>query len=280
MSPEAQEILNEWSVPVGVNVALVLTAVVYVRGWVLLRRSAPGVLCNPQLAAFLAGLFSLWIAIGSPLSAFDEASLTVHMIQHLLLMLVAPPLLLLGAPALPFLHGLPQSFVRTILGPLFRWSWVQRLGNFLTHPVVCWLLASVTMILWHVPAAFELALRSDVWHEIEHFCFLSTSILFWWPVIQPFPSQSVWSRWSIPIYLLLAMFPGGALGAFLTFYDGVIYSPYLAAPPVFGLSPLTDQILAGVLMWVSGIFIFVVPAVLVTLRLLSSQPRDTGLSHL
>ena len=279
MTPEAQEILKQWSAPVGVNVFLALAALVYLRGWVLLRRSAPGVLSGAHLTAYLSGVFSLWVAIGSPLSAFDEASLTVHMMQHLLLMLVAPPLLLLGAPLLPLLHGLPQSLVRSVLGPFFRLSWVQCVGSFLTHPVLCWLLASVTMIVWHIPSAFELALRSDVWHEVEHFCFLSTSILFWWPVVQPYPSQSHWSRWSIPVYLLLAMFPGGALGAFLTFYDGVIYSSYTTEPPVFGLSHLTDQILAGVLMWVSGIFVFVVPAVLITFRLLSTHQENTGLSH-
>ena len=279
MTPEAQQILNQWAPPITANLLLALAALVYLRGWILLRRSAPGLLSAAHLFSYLCGVFALWIAIASPLSAFDEASLTVHMIQHLLLMLIAPPLLLLGAPALPFLHGLPQFLVRAVLGPFFRWSWVQLLGSFLTHPVVCWLLASIAMIAWHIPAPFELALRSETWHEVEHSCFLATSVLFWWPVIQPFPSQPRWSRWSIPIYLLFAMFPGGALGAFLTFYDGVIYSSYTAESPVFNLSPLTDQILAGVLMWVSGIFIFVVPAVLITFRLLSSRQETTGFSH-
>jgi len=269
MSPEAQAIFNEWSPPIAVNVFLVVAVLVYLRGWMLVRRSAPGVLSGAHLVVYLFGVFSLWIAVGSPLAAFDEASLTVHMIQHLLLMLVVPPLLLLGAPALPFLHGLPESVVRTVVGPIFRWSWVQRFGKFLTHPVLCWLLASATMIAWHIPSAFELALRRDFWHEVEHFCFLSTSVLFWWPVVEPFPSQPHWSRWSVPVYLLLAMFPGGALGAFLTFYDRVIYSSYVAGPQIFGLPPLTDQILAGVLMWVSGIFVFVVPAIVITLRLLA-----------
>ena len=278
MSPDAQAILNEWSQPIAVDIVLTLLAVVYLRGWLLLRRSSLGTLSTTQLACYFSGLLTLWVAIGSPLSAFDEASLTVHMIQHLLLMLVVPPLILLGAPALPYLHGLPQPLVKSGLGPIFRLAWIQRVGRLLTHPVTCWLLASVTMIAWHIPAAFELALRSDVWHEVEHVCLLSTSVLFWWPVIEPYPSQSHWSRWTIPLYLLLAMFPGGALGAFLTFYDGVIYPSYLNAPPVFGVTPLTDQILAGALMWVSGIFFFVVPAVFVTLRLLSREQKAARLS--
>src|SRR5262249_24100251 len=162
-----------------VDVVLALLALIYLRGWLSLRRSAPGTLSTIQLACYLAGLFALWIAIGSPLSAFDEASLTVPMIQHLLLMLVVPPLILLGVPALPYLHGFPQPLVKNVLGPIFRRSWVQRVARVFTHPVACWLLASVTMIAWHVPTAFELALRSDSWHEVEHLCFLFTSILFW-----------------------------------------------------------------------------------------------------
>lgn len=275
MSPEAQAILHEWSPPIGVNLALAFTALFYIRGWILLRRTASSPLSNTHLFAFLGGIFALWIAIASPLAAFDECSLTVHMIQHLLLMFAAPPLLLLGAPVVPFLHGLPQFFVRTVLGSLFRRAWVQRLGTFLAHPGVCWFLATVTMIAWHIPSAFELALRSDAWHEAEHVCFLTTSLLLWWPVIQPFPSQPRWSPWSIPIYLLLAMFPGSALGAFLAFYDRVLYPSYVTAPQIFSMTPLTDQILAGVLMWVSGIFIFGLPVVLITLRLLSPVSEST-----
>jgi len=181
------------------------------------------------------------------------------MVQYILLMLVIPPLVLLGAPSLPFLHGLPPWFVRTMLGPFLRWPLVQSLGRCLTHPLVCWILAAVALIAWHVPSAFELALRSDFWHDLEHACFLSTSLLFWWP------------RWSIPLYLFLGMFPGGALGAFLAFCDRILYPSYTEAPPLFLVTPLTDQILAGTLMWVSGLFVCLIPAMVITLQLLSPR---------
>jgi cytochrome c oxidase assembly factor CtaG len=281
MSPEAQSILKEWSPPIFINVAIALTAICYLRGWMTLRRSSPELFPPWRLGAFLASMFSLWIAIGSPLSAFDEASLTVHMIQHILLMLVVPPLVLLGAPSLPFLHALPQVFVRTTLGPFLRWPPVQSTGRFLTHPVVCWITAAAALIGWHAPSAFELALRSDAWHEVEHACFLSTSILFWWPVVQPFPSEARWPRWSIPLYLFLGTLPGGALGAFLAFCDRVIYSSYNEAPSLFGITPLQDQVFAGALMWVFGLFVCMVPAVFITLKLLSPhaiEPASSGIS--
>jgi putative membrane protein len=271
MSTAAQSILKEWSPPLISNVAIFLTALFYLRGWFSLRRSSHDLFAPLRLAAFLAGLFSLWVAIGSPLAAFDEASLTVHMIQHILLMLVIPPFVLLGEPSLPLLHGLPQGFVRTTLGPLLRWAPMQSLGKFLTHPLVCWILAAVAVIGWHAPSAFELALRSEAWHEVEHACFLTTSLLFWWPVVQPFPSEARWPRWSMPLYLFLGTLPGGALGAFLAFSDRVLYPSYKEAPSLFGITPLQDQVFAGALMWVFGLFVCMVPAVFITLKLLSPR---------
>jgi len=276
MSPAAQSVLAEWSPPVTVDLAIFLTAFVYFRGWLALRRSSPAMFGAKNLFSFLTGMLALWIAIGSPLAAFDESSLSVHMIQHILLMLVVPPLVLLGAPVLPLLHGLPQSVVRSTLGPLFRWPPLQALGKGLTHPLACWILSAVALVAWHVPSLFDLALRSDGWHDLEHACFLFSSILFWWPVIQPFPSESRWPRWCIPLYLFLGMFPGSALAAFLTFSDRVLYPYYLQAPPVFGLTPLQDQVLAGALMWVLGFLACFFPAVVLTVRLLS--PRVSSAS--
>jgi len=269
MSPAAQEILRAWSFPIWANLAVLLTAIVYVRGCVALRKSPADLFRARHLATFLSGLFCLWIAIGSPLAAFDDVSLSVHMVQHLLLMAVVPPLVLLGAPTLPLLHGLPQWIVRNAIGPLLRWIPVQRLGHFLAHPLVCWIAATVALIGWHVPSAFDLALDSEFWHEVEHVCFLSTSILFWWPVIQPFPSQPVWPRWTIPLYLFFGMMPGGGLGAFLCFDDRVLYPAYAIAPNLFGMAPLADQAFAGALMWVFGTFAYLIPTIVITMQLLS-----------
>ncbi|MGC1904005.1 MAG: cytochrome c oxidase assembly protein [Candidatus Acidiferrum sp.] len=271
MSPEARLILHEWSSPIFLDLAIAATCFFFVRGWLALRRSSPSLLSVGKLAAFLSGMLCLWVAIGSPLAAFDEASLTVHMIQHILLMLVVPPLVLLGAPAMPLLHGLPQGFVRTPLGPFLRWSPIQSLGHFLTNPMVSWVLAALALLLWHAPASFELALHSDAWHEFEHGCFLFTSILFWWPVMQPFPTEPRWPAWSAPLYLFLGMIPGSVLGAFLAFCDRVVYPSYAEAPKIFAMTPLEDQVLAGLLMWVLGFFVCVVPAVYLTIRLLSPQ---------
>jgi putative membrane protein len=271
MNPAARDILDSWRAPIGANVSLCVAASIYARGWLRIRASFPNLIPAWRLAAFLAGTVSLWIAVGSPLEAFDDVSLSIHMVQHLLLMAVAPPLILLGAPELPLLRGLPRRISRAVVGRFLSWTPVRRFGRALTDPAVCWLAASAALIVWHVPPVFELALHSEAWHKIEHLCFFATSLLFWWPVIQPFPSAARCPGWSIPVYLFLGTLPGGALGAFLTFCDRVLYSTYASAPMILNVSPLQDQVFAGALMWVFGTFVYMLPAVIITVRLLSGE---------
>jgi putative membrane protein len=183
---------------------------------------------------------------------------------------------------LPFLHGLPQRLVRSFLGPILRWAPLQELGRILTHPVFCWLAATLALIGWHTPRAFELAVHAQFWHEVEHASFFMTSILFWWPVVQPWPSVARWPRWSIPLYLFLGTIANDIVSAFLALYDRVLYPSYASAPRPFNVSPLDDQAFAGAMMWVFGTFVYLVPAVAITMQILSpigtqrpSQRRGT-----
>jgi putative membrane protein len=260
---------ESWSLPVPVTVAVAFTALIYLRGWVRLRSLSPQSVPLWRLAAFMSGLVALWIPVGSPLEAFDHNLLTVHMVQHILLMAIAPPLILLGAPALPFMHAFPQRFVRGALISLLRWPLVRRLGRILTHPVFAWLAATAALMGWHVPAVFQLGLSSKPWHQAQEACFFATGLLFWWPVVQPWPSVARWPRWRMPLYLFFATLPCDALSGFLAFCDRVIYSSYLAAPRHFFISALQDQQCAAALMWVCATFIYLIPAVVITFQLLS-----------
>jgi len=190
------------------------------------------------------------------------------MIQHLLLMTAAPPLLLLGSPVLPLLHGLPKFLMRGALGPLLRAPLVQRIGHAIANPVVCWLTAAAVLIGWHVPAAFALGLSSEAWHHVEHLSFLAAGLMFWWPVIPSWPSVAQ-PKWSTVIYLFLATLPCDALSAFLAFCGRVVYGAYEVGPRRFDLSPLQDQECAGALMWAAVTFAYLIPAVAITTRLLS-----------
>jgi putative membrane protein len=270
MTPAIQSEFAPWSISFPVTSALCLAVFAYLRGWLRLGSTSPNTILPWQLAAFMSGMFALWIALGSPLRTLHHELLSIHMVDHVLLMAVAPPLILLGAPFQAFVQDLPQRFV----GSFLSWSPMRRLGERLGHvhghPIFCWLAAVIALIAWHVPAAFELAMRSNLWHEFEYACFFGTGLLFWWPVIKPWPNVARSAEWSTVLYLFFATFPCDMLSAFLTFCDRVVYPCYLAGNQRFGISPLQDQEYAGALMWVCVTFIYLVPAVVITTQLLSS----------
>jgi cytochrome c oxidase assembly factor CtaG len=214
----------------------------------------------------MGGVSSLWAAVASPLATLDHQFLTFHMVQHLLLMTVAAPLILLGAPAIALLHSLPQSFVRNVFIRLLRYPPMHALGQILTHPVLCWLASALVVIGWHIPVLFEIGMQSEVWHGIEHASFFAAGLLFWWPVVQPWPSVARWPRWGVPLYLFLATLPCDALSAFLAFCNRVVYAHYLTS-----VSAINDQECAGALMWFSVTIAYLVPAAVVTIELLSPQ---------
>ncbi len=278
MNPDlSNAIAASWGLPLWATLSLALTALVYWRGWRLARRTRERELPPWRAGCFLAGLATIWLAIASPLDVLGNWLLVAHMVQHLLLMSVAPPLLLLGAPTVPLLRGLPRGWVREGVGPLFRSRTLHAIGRFLVHPATGWIAMNLAYLGWHVPAAYELALRSPAWHEVEHACFLFTSLLFWWTVLQPWPSRTLWSRWAVVPYLVTADLVNTALSAFLAFSNRVLYPTYEAAPRISGLTAMQDQAGAGAFMWVVGSAIYLVPAIGITLMLLSRQPRRHAL---
>jgi cytochrome c oxidase assembly factor CtaG len=192
----------------------------------------------------------------------DHHLLSVHMIQHLLLMSGAAPLLLLGSPMLASQRGLPLLNRR----PKFAMRAVLHLLH--ANPVFCWFAASAVLIWWHIPWAFALGMSSARWHHCEHATFFAAGLLFWWPVIPTWPSAAE-PQWSTVVYLFLATLPCDALSAFLAFCDRVVYPAYRDMPRHFDISPLADQQFAGALMWVSVTFAYLVPAAIITTRLLS-----------
>lgn len=273
MSGEIQSIFFNWSFPPFACTALFLTAVIYFRGWRRIRRTRLQLFPAWRLACFLAGIFSLVIAVASPLDTFGDRLLILHMAQHFVFMSIAPPLLVLAAPSVPLLRGLPRWIVRPVFGPLLRARWLRAIFHALSSLRVAWLLMNLSYLCWHVPAAYEFALRHDAWHEVEHACFFFSSLLFWWPVIQPWPTHSHQSRWFLLPYLLTADIVNTIVSASLVFSGRVVYSSYAFEPRVFDISPLTDQIAAGAFMWVMGEIVFLVPAFAITMNLLSRKKR-------
>jgi cytochrome c oxidase assembly factor CtaG len=259
-----------------------------VRGWVRGRRHRP--FPGWRLAAWLAGLGLVWLATASPLAGLDRALLTAHMLKHLVLMTVAAPLLLVSEP---------RALLRWGLGPdggaIIRPTQVVSAsgleetrvpaalaasGRVLTHPALCWLAGTATVLAWHVPAAMSFAMHSAAGHALQSASFLLGGLLFWWPVVEPWPARPHWTAWMVPLYLLLATLPCDALSAFLAFCGRPVYAAALSAAPPEQL--LADQERAGALMWVWVTLVYLVPAVWQLLRLLgptvpeSAQPQSPG----
>ena len=281
MSPHVHVASGSGWFPISLLSTLVFTEFSYLRGWLRLRSASVKLIPAWRVISFSLGLFLIWVAVGSPLAALDEQMLTVHMIQHLLLMTFAAPLILLGLPVTPFLQGLPHRFAQAVVGPLFRWPPVQRLGRMLVRPTFSWLAATATLVGWHVQAIFTLALRSGGWHLFEQATFLVAGLLFWWPVVQPWPNAPAKPRWSILLYLFLATLPCDILSAFLVFSDRVAYPVYLSASRQSDLSVLADQQCAGALMWTCITIVYLVPAAILSTRLLAprNSPADLAQSE-
>ncbi len=245
-------LLSSWSFSPVVLVWIGGLGALYFRGWLgFVRRKSPRFGWG-RLACFLAGLLTILVALQSPIDVLSSFSLQVHMIQHLLLMVVAPILLLLGHPMLPIIGGLPRSIRENWLTPFAVWPPLRRSLARLFHPVTTWCLYVITIWVWHSPRAYDLALSSSSWHRFEHACFLSVSLLFWFPVLRPFPVRPSWSEWVLVPYLFFAGIQGTALSGILTFAERVLYKHYETTPNIWGISPLSDQSIAGAIMWVPG----------------------------
>jgi putative membrane protein len=228
-----------WRFPLPLTLAFVFTAWMYFRGKGIQTWRA---------ISFLVGLSLIWVAVASPIASWDAELLTAHMAQHLLLMTLGAPLIVLGAPV-----------------------GVQRIGRTLGRPAVCWWAGTATLVGWHIPAAFTFAMQSHVWHAIELASFLVAGLLFWLPVVQTRPDPSTSSGWSIVVYLFLATLPCDILSAFLVFSERAAYPIYLSTPRLSSLSVLDDQQLAGALMWTVVTIVYLMAAAILSARLLSPQ---------
>ncbi|HEV3340472.1 MAG TPA: cytochrome c oxidase assembly protein [Pirellulales bacterium] len=271
MSPTLAACLRSWPFDPWLLASLLLAAGVYLRGWLVLRRRDRTRWHGGRPAAFLGGLAAIYLALASPLEPFAGLLLQVHMVQHLLLMMAAPPLLWLGTPLFPLLRGLPRSVRMFWFAPLLSAPPLRRFFGRLTHPLAALALFVAATWAWHAPPVYDLALRSNGWHYLQHACFLGTALVFWYPIVRPYPARPRWSPWLLLPCLFLADLSNTALSALLTFSNRLLYPYYAEVPRLAGLSPLDDQSAAGVIMWVPGSVAFLLPLFSIGVRLLSGQ---------
>jgi len=224
---------NRWDLHPSVVIGLVLLGGLYVYLWGL--RSS-----RRHVASFVGALVVLFLALNGPLHNLSDSYLfSAHMAQHLLLTLVFPPLLLYGTPA-------------WVVRPLLRPRWIMAVARVATRPLMAAIIFSAPIVIWHVPVLYEAALRHHNLHIVQHLVFLSTAVIMWWPVLSPSPELPRAQHLVQLLYLFLLGIPMSVTGALITLSDSVLYPFYATAPRVGGLSPLDDQQIGGLLMWVLG----------------------------
>ncbi|HEX6818627.1 MAG TPA: cytochrome c oxidase assembly protein [Ktedonobacterales bacterium] len=232
-------LLLEWNLDptLVLGIAGLIVGYFYAIGPLRRRLSLGPPATDRQIAAFLAGTVTLALALMSPLDTLGDRYLfSAHMVQHMLLVVAVPPLALLGTPGWLF-------------SPLLRHRAVLFVGRALTNPFVAFFLLNGALYIWHIPSLYDATLSNEMLHIAEHLIFLATGVLFWWPVIGPANELPRLSRPLAVIYLFLACQPMVLLGALLTFAAQPFYLPYVAAPRIFGSTPLGDQQLGGLIMW-------------------------------
>jgi putative copper resistance protein D len=265
----ARDVLAAWEFDPVPTVGILLVGLGY--GAARLRIRGSGTARPPgRDVAFVAGLLTLLIAVDGPPDAYADVSFAVHMAQHLLIQLVVAPLLLLGAPVTLLLRADPPWLRRRIVVRVLR----TRTVHVLSRPSVTFTAFAVVLIGSHLPPVYDLALRNDTIHAIEHAAYLATALLFWWPAVGVDPGQAKPGHAARLLYVLLVMPLMAFLGVAIAGTDRILYPFYAAHQPPWGATPLQDQHLAGTLMWVSGMVTIPPVLVLILLRWLAQDDRE------
>jgi len=239
-----------WSFEPLVVISLTISALLFVVGF---RRQRS--IRKWEALCFAGGWLALFVALVSPVHAWGRVLFSAHMSQHEILMLVAAPLLVLGRPLIVFLWALPLNWSRRI-GNLGKFGPINRVWRALTIPLVAWLVHAVALWIWHIPALFEAVLHNEAVHMVQHLSFLLSALLFWWALIHG--PQGVMGYGAAVLYLFTTSIHSGVLGALLTIAGSVWYPSYVGLISSWGLTPLEDQQLGGLIMWIPASLVYVI----------------------
>lgn len=253
-----------WSFEPWVVACLAISAAAYLTGlYRLWRQAGVGRGVSPiQASAFAGGWAFLVVALLSPLDPLGDRLFSAHMVQHETLMLLAAPLLVLGRPLAAWAWALPFEWRRTTGGFFHTRAW-RGPWLFVTGPFSAWLLHALTLWLWHLPALFEAALADETVHSLQHLTFLFTALLFWWSVL----AATTRKAQGVALVSIFTTFVHtGALGALLTLAQTDWYPSYSVTTAAFGLTPLEDQQLGGLIMWIPAGAVYVISGLIVAAR--------------
>lgn len=254
----------DWQPSIIGGTILILALYVYAVGPLREKFHLANEISPGKVLAFVLGVNLMFLSLFSALDELGDRYLfSAHMLQHLILTMVGPPLMLIGTPG-------------WLIEPLLRNRVVLRIGKILTHPVVAFTLFNVDIWVWHAPPLYDATLVNLNLHILEHVSFVLFGLIFWWPMFSPvkegLPRLSTGGQ---ILYLFFGSMPMMVLGAGLTFVPP-LYTPYLYAPRVWGLSPAADQQLGGLLMWVPVSLYMIVIMSILFIRWMQQLERESN----
>ncbi len=275
MSPTTQAFLLSWDLRGEVILLLLLLGAAQYVGWKRLRRRSQGRFANLwRLFSYQGGLLVLGLALMSPIDVLGGQLFFMHMIQHLLLVMVAPPLLLLANPFPTFIWALPRD-LRPQVSRLFQGkSQVRRLLAQVTAPGIVWMVYLFFLLGWHDANAYNWSLRNEWVHDLEHLTFFGSAMLFWWHVIGAGPR--IHRRFPIGLriaYVLSAVPPTMLTGVAIAFATTPIYTYYTTVPRFWGIDVMYDQMLGGIIMWVPGSMMYILAALIMLARVFTAEEK-------
>jgi putative membrane protein len=265
-----------WAWRPEIILTLGLAATVHLTGRQRLKRKGSTGLTKPwRSISYLSGLAILWIALMSPIDVLSDQFFYMHMIQHLLLVMIAPPLLLIANPMPIMLWGLPSSLRLEIGRGLRPGSRFRRAVRSVTTPGLVWLYFVAVLVGWHDPRLYDLTLKSALVHDLEHLSFLGTAVLFWWHVIGCAPHIHRRLSQGVRIGYALSMVPANALtGIAIALASEPIYEHYTTVPRLGEMTVLQDQELGGAIMWIPGSMMYIIAALILIAQMLRADSKE------
>jgi putative membrane protein len=251
------DLWRAWNFDPWLLIPLILTILIYGWGlWKVWQRAGVGRgISLRRLASFVAAVLALILALVSPLDDLSEVLFSAHMTQHMILMLVAAPLLVISNFPLALLGALRRPSARALAQGVNHSQPFSLAWQFLNKPVSAWSLFALMLWVWHAPRLYEAALQDETLHTFEHLIFLATAMLFWWVLFKQTTQKHLHYGMAI-LYLFTTVLHSGVLGALMTFTSEPWYPYYAPLVSVWGLTPLQDQQLAGLIMWIPGGAVF------------------------
>lgn len=262
-----------WNLNPVLMIGLVVAAWLYFRGLALSTGTRRRLHPWWRPISYYSSLVAVFLSLASPIDSLADDLFLMHMAQHMLLMVIAPPLALLGAPMIPILRGIPRSIRRYFVVPILRQKALHLTLKWLTLPLIAWPLYVITLIGWHTPSLYSMAIAQPSIHTLEHVSFVGVALLFWWNIIDSVPLRSSLSYIARVPYVFLMSVPNFILGAFLTFSEAAWYEPYRSQELIWGLSSIEDQQLGGVIMWILGALILLVALLSILTQLIQKEER-------